>query len=266
MGGAAIQGYWSVRRGPRSIPSPSPGLVPAAVSVDPGLRGSVLPPRSGLAELTSPGVPPPGPARRFGSPRAVRGGWEPAQLRSSRSLYGAWSSGRILSPATPRPRVAAPPPSRTIGNYRRLPLLAPWRTRSAAPEPGLPRPIRFSACSQTPRARHGGGAGAGPFLAPFRSTPGPQPSPVLRGQLAGPDGTVRDHELLRACPAYSGQAWLTRGAAVRVMREASKGYRREPRQPTGAWPGGVACGAGRLSSAPAPSKSGPAGECRSIRG
>lgn len=151
-------------------------------SVDPGLQGSIQPPRCGLAELTSPGVPPPRPARRFGSPRAVRGGWEPAQLRSPRSLYEAWSSGRIMSPATPRPRVAAPPPSRTIGNYRRLPLLAPWRTRSEAPEPGLPRPIRFSACSQTPRARRDGGAGVGPFLAPFRSTPGPQPSPVRCGQ------------------------------------------------------------------------------------
>lgn len=141
--------------------------------------------------------------------------------------------------AAPRPRVAAPPPSRTIGNYRRLPRLAPWRTRSTAPEPSLPRPIRFSACSQTPRARRDGGAGAGPFLAPFRSTArtAAQPSPLW---APWPDGTVPDHELLRERPASSGQTWLTHGAAVRKMREASRSCREEPGQQTGACPGGVA--------------------------
>lgn len=232
--------------------------------MDPALRGSVLPPRCSLAELTFPGVPPPGPARRFGSPRAVRGGWEPAQLWSLRSLYEAWSSGRIMSPATPRPRVAAPPPSRTIGNYRRLPLLAPWRTRSAAPKPGLLRPIRFSACSQRPRARRDGGAGAGPFLAPFRSTPGPRPSPVLCGQPGRmePSGTTSSFE----------------GALHTVVRPGSRAEQRSERcawqakdkgenHASGRGRGREAWSAeGRFSPAPAPSKYGPAGECRSFRG
>lgn len=135
------------------------------------------------------------PAPRAGS--VPRGRSEGAGNPRSSGLREAFtSSGRIMSPAAPRPRVAAPPPGRTIGNYRRLPRLAPWRTRSAAPEPGLPRPIRFSACSQTPRARRDGGAGAGPFLAPFRSTPGPQPTPVRCGQQGPmePSGTTSSFE------------------------------------------------------------------------
>lgn len=181
-----------------------------------------MPPRSGNAGLTSPGVLSSRPARRFGSPRAVREGYEPARFGAPRSLYRARSNGGTMRWAAPRPRVAAPPPSRTIGNYRRLPLLVPWRTRSAAPEPGRQRPIRFSACSQTPGARRDGGAGAGPFLAPFRSTARTtaQPGPLW---AAGPDGTVPDHELLRERPACSGQAWFTCGTAVEEMRVASRG-------------------------------------------
>lgn len=164
--------------------------------MDPGLRGlrPAAPLRSCGTHLSW------CPAARLRAqvrfPAGGRRGWKPAQLPSPRSLYEAWSSGRIMSPATPRPGVAAPPPSRTIGNYRRLPLLAPWRTRSAAPEPGRPRPIRFSACSQTPRARRDGGEGAGPFLAPFRSTPGPQPSLVRCGQPGPmePSGTTSSFE------------------------------------------------------------------------
>lgn len=185
-----------MRRGPRSIPSPSPGLVSAPRLCGPGPGGlrPASPLRSGGTYLSC------CPAARLcaqvrfsaGGPRGLE---TPAASVSEKPLRGV-EQRQNHEPGHLSARVAAPPPSRTIGNYRRLPLLAPWRTRSAAPEPGLPRPIRFSACSQTPRARRDGGAGVGPFLVPLRSTPGPQPGPVRCGQPGPmePSGTTSSFE------------------------------------------------------------------------
>lgn len=56
-------------------------------SADPGLRGSFLQSCSSREELTSPGVPPPGPVRRFpeGGPRGLETGPAPV---SEKPLQG----------------------------------------------------------------------------------------------------------------------------------------------------------------------------------
>lgn len=62
-------------------------------SADPGLRGSFLPSRCSREELTSPGVPPPGPVRRFpeGGPRGLETGSAPVSEKPLQGTEQRWN-------------------------------------------------------------------------------------------------------------------------------------------------------------------------------